>query len=527
MGLTQQIQKNFGDLFLFCFIKSKAPKTIAYYLFLIILCLTEPILVHSKDTRSALSSEVPFGINHPGPIKERGIGIYFKDLGLKFTSIDIRRKGIEATRGKYKWARVDKKIKELVDKIGLDVLACIFVSTTWDTDGIYTKRRGGYLPRGAKSYQAYEEFLKALLQRYKAKIHHWMIQNEPRVEYKKYPEEYANLLKTSYKTIKEIDPSSVVYQGGAGIGEVVRGANFRPQVLEALRKATDAGECKDGCFDVFDIHVQTFHHEYREAELDGQKVDLVEHFSSLLRKYGFGHKPIISKGVSTYSGKDLKAYVKSDKSKGGKRYRPAIYQSEEDQAIYLFKRFVYLLSKGIKRIYWSTIKEKSADNLLEPVDSYIGLIYNGIPRPGDCDLRTQFPCPDPGDGTKKLSYYTLKLMVEKLRGTDFDNIKTILDGRRDNICLYKFIKQKKQTYVAWWDYFNEANFKEGDIKKFHIPIKNAKSVNIIAAVPHAISGADLQAKAYPHFFKAEARTVKDNQVSITFGKKPLYIELRN
>ena len=46
-----------------------------------------------------------------------------------------------------------------------------------------------------------------------------------------------------------------------------------------------------------------------------------------------------------------------------------------------------------------------------------------FPESGKCE--GQLPCPDPGRDVKKLSYYAYKLLIEKLKGSEWDNVKLI------------------------------------------------------------------------------------------------------
>jgi hypothetical protein len=57
-----------------------------------------------------------------------------------------------------------------------------------------------------------------------------------------------------------------------------------------------------------------------------------------------------------------------------------------------------------------------------------------------------------GKDHKKLSYYSYKLLAEKLKAIDWQNIETIIDGQ-DNIYAYKFPKigQDSSVYIIWRD----------------------------------------------------------------------------
>lgn len=109
-----------------------------------------------------------------------------------------------------------------------------------------------------------------------------------------------------------------------------------------------------------------------------------------------------------------------------------MYQSENDQVRDLLKRYVLSVSLGIKQVHWFRLKERGTDfgstNGREGnFFSLVSLIFNGL------------SAYDPGDGIKKLAYYTYKLTAEKLKG--FTNVHTVQE--EDNIYIYKFIKGDK------------------------------------------------------------------------------------
>ena len=227
----------------------------------------------------------------------------------------------------------------------------------------------------------------------------------------------------------------------------------------------------------------------------------------MLEDTGFSDKPIIIKAGATHSGMD----------KIAKNKRLHQFQTEQEQAEYLFKRSIYHIGNGVELILWGTIRE---DEDLSGTFSYNGLIYNGIPKKWECDPTGQFPCPDPGDGVKKLSYYTYKKLIETIKGSDYDNIETIEAGV-DNVYVYKFIKNDKPIYVVWWDYWEESQ----DSKTIALNVGDLKSVKITEAIPDAESGMDLNENEYPNFFKTEIKTVTANgKVMITLKKNPVFVE---
>ena len=98
-------------------------------------------------------------------------------------------------------------------------------------------------------------------------------------------------------------------------------------------------------------------------------------------------------------------------------------QSEREQAEYLVKRFVHHAAHGVTLTLWGTIREDETarKTSFEAIFRQNGLIYNGLTRTAACDPTVEFPCPDPGDGVMKLSYFTLKHLMEKASPLDWSN----------------------------------------------------------------------------------------------------------
>jgi hypothetical protein len=119
---------------------------------------------------------------------------------------------------------------------------------------------------------------------------------------------------------------------------------------------------------------------------------------------------------------------------------------------------------------------------------------------------------------KNLGFYTYKLMVEKLEGSDWDNIQTIQES--DNIYIYKFIKNNEPIWVAWWDYFDDS----GTSKTITLDVGDMDAVKITEAVPDAEDGSKIDESDYPNFFKTEAKTTSGGRVEITLEESPVFVE---
>lgn len=305
---------------------------------------------------------------------------------------------------------------------------------------------------------------------------------------KTYAKKYAEAQKITYQAVKEADSSAYVLIAGDSQQKLY------PEVFQHLN---------GHYIDIIDKH------SFGMENPHGPKKSF-ESLKNSLQASGFDLSKLrfwITE-TGTYSGDPINV-------KGGVDENP--YQSEKQQARGLLKRYVLDLSFGIEKIFW-------AWNIVEGfsrdcgIFDYTGLVYDGC----DCNEYGQYVCEkgigyDLGQGVKKLGYYTYKLMVEKLEGSNWDNIQTIQES--DNIYIYKFINKETNipTWVAWND-----NAQEQTIT---LNVGDIGSVKITEAVPDAESGVDLDKSDYPNFFKTETKTVsKKGTVALTLGENPIFVE---
>lgn len=357
----------------------------------------------------------------------------------------------------------------------------------------YAKEKS-FLP---KNIPAYRRFIKALVERYdgdgiddmpdlRKPIKYWQVDNEPPHGLRDYPE----FLKITYLAIKEADPEAKVIIGGVQgmppVSTYLKGFDtFYLPILDELEKL-------DGnYFDIFDFHW------YGNATGDYLGVRTVyEYIKKKIDKRGLsptGGYWITEMG--TYSGDPLPVPIL--------RNYDYPFQTEEQQAEDLFKRYIYPLSIGIKKVF-SGFGIKEGFKYDEGFFDFTGLIYDG---------RLSH---DRGKGLKKLAYYTYQLMTQKFQGVDWDNIATISDGK-ENIYAFKFTKKGtgKVLYAAWWDYFAEKGYKKGDTKNWCLPA-DVQLAEITSCVTN-MSGTreSWKAKGSP------------NKIEILLKESPLVIEPMN
>lgn len=351
---------------------------------------------------------------------------------------------------------------------------------------------GSYFPVDEKKYIA---FVKATVLRYggdsyaaaglAAPIKFWQVGNEPN----SMKSGFADLQRITYTAIKEVCPDCTVLIGGVpGMPPVEQYlANFdlhyKP-ILDAL-----GGKYVD----VMDFHW------YGNAIGDyrGSK-DVYDHIHSVLNADSFPVIPFWIAEMGAYSGDPAPGPNGAD--------FPA--QSEQQQALDYFKRFVYPLSFGVKKIF-------PAFGLMEGFKydggyfDFTGLIYNGQ---GTGDL---------GLGVKKLGYYTYKKMTEMLESSDWNSIETI--QKSGSVYIFKFTKNNAPLYVAWWDYFDEPSFAPGNTKTISITGVQGNSVLVTETVPKFSSGKDVT--DYATAFNTKTVSASNGTVTLTLKENPVFVEV--
>jgi hypothetical protein len=232
----------------------------------------------------------------------------------------------------------------------------------------------------------------------------------------------------------------------------------------------------------------------------------VDFYRQLLANNRFAGKPIIIKAGATHSG--------MDKLGGGQKLDQ--FQSEAQQAEYLLKRGVYHVANDVTRVMWGTIRE---DTEVHGTFSHNGLVYNGLPDAGACNPAEELPCPDPGDGIKKLSYYSLKKLVEKLRDSDWGSVQKLSEGT-DQLYVYRLTRSGSGAfvYVAWWDYFNDV----GESRSVTIDVGGVAQVTVTELIPPYESGNEVT--DYDTAFRTEVKAVTNLQVTVQLRTSPVLIE---
>ncbi len=289
-----------------------------------------------------------------------------------------------------------------------------------------------------------------------------------------YASKFAEAQKLTYLGVKKSCPECQVIIAGDSDKEMY------PEVYKLL---------KGNYIDIIDIHLFGKKNIYTKIESTLKYLrDSLEDSNFNLKKLRFW---ITETG--TYSGEPLDDEFKD-------------LQTEAEQASGLVKIYASAFGEGVESVLWAWgIKEGFFHDC--KMFDYTGLIYDGNKHPAECLKNDKY---DKGDNVKKLSYYSYKLLLEKIK--DFKRVEKI---QNSHTYLYKFTNTNNKTvYIAWG---NETG---------NVTLTNIKSdaVKITEAVPKSNSGADLNENDYPAFFTTKIQKVNNGNVTINLNTTPIFIE---
>ncbi|MBU1178133.1 hypothetical protein KJ903_02845 [Patescibacteria group bacterium] len=373
-------------------------------------------------------------------------GVYWlRQFGLVWNDV-------ESDKGEYDWSRADEQMKYL-NEAEVYPLVNIRPFANWDQDVCHPEekyktefdvKKGGQLKVGKPcDMEAYAKFLAQVVERYdgdkvadmpglKIPVKYWEIINEPSMQgsqtggageelkfFVGTSQEYLDILKTSYQTIKQTDPEAKVLPAGmAGIQHDFQ--NFWQPVL-----ANGGGNY----FDIANIH--TINTDERRDDLYMMK------YKKFLEQYDIKDKPIwiteVQYGDLMGKPKDLASFEKS-----------------------IAKSTVFALAQGADKLfyienwlYW--------DNMEKYVKPDKGS-EDSMSKEEEAKEKEKKKKPELSPETLNSSTHKVYLnLVDKVN--TFDRIETIKeeyqenpsqhDGATSQVGQYKFISGGKTVYVLW------------------------------------------------------------------------------
>jgi polysaccharide biosynthesis protein PslG len=173
-----------------------------------------------------------------------------RDGGFHWVKQRFEWRNIEGkAKGSFEWNEPDR-IVDAIDGAGLKIIARLDNQPQWASSKVQWP---GTAP--ADNPRDWTDFLSALAQRYRGRIHAYEIWNEPNLDREwgdkaPDPAAYATMLKDSYQAIKAADPQAIVISAGMS-PTTNRSAQAMPD-LDFIRDMYAAG-ARDS-FDVLGVH---------------------------------------------------------------------------------------------------------------------------------------------------------------------------------------------------------------------------------------------------------------------------------
>ncbi len=468
-----------------------------------IISMTSPFGMHGAVSRPFIESD---SVSHEEILKrlheEKALYRHVQDVGVKWIrpGADIYwqtvQPAIEHKKNEiFDWRSIDDIYGRVL--LGVNTLGTIDpLLWSWGLNANPAFKLGTWQFASIEEEKSYIKFVKETVERYdgdgykdmpglQSPIKYWQIGNEPAMRQieimdlnKKLDwEGFGHIVEISYQAIKENDAEAKIALAGLAVGYPILDNPFLRRELDEFYVPL-IQNMSGRYIDIFDIHY------YGDAQKgsDGWRWQEMRNTSNWMRQI------LNQNGYQKAEIWFTETAVPSEPF--GERF----------QAINLFKRCVYPLSFGVKKVFWWNMIEGEYPLEVDKPMNHYGLVYDGIGKD------------DPGYGVKKLSYYTYKKMVEVLEGSDWNNIEIIQES--DNVYIYKFTKDGKPIWVAWND--NSAS------KTITILGITSNQVEITEAVPKYESGKDVI--DYSAAFKTETKSVSDGKLTITLSDKPVFIE---
>ena len=352
----------------------------------------ETTAAHVRERADGRTGESAFGMNlglpSRGGADMEGYAKLAAASGAGWTRDDFSWEQIEPVKGEFHWERTDCAVAA-AQAAGLRTLGLIAYCASWAREfpKEYTSP-----PRDP---QDYAEFVYRVVSRYKDRVHHWELWNEPDspVSWKPKPDAaaYAELAKAAYDAAKRADPDCVVMPAGLLVGM------NHPDQWDYLDGLFDAGLL--GHFDRFAWHAYCDPKSPEEGRYEERTQELVDR----LRARG--------------SEAPLWLTEEGWHTRGAAKSRRVV--SEDDQAAYLVRAHVLALSNpAVETFFWFLFRD-GGNREDDPDQSY------GILHP---------------DGTPKKAFAAYAEMTRQLAGTK--PLGRVVVPGRPEVQVHEFLRDR-------------------------------------------------------------------------------------
>ena len=329
-----------------------------------------------------LHSDSPFGmgiyLGQRYPIDKMDmVATMGHDIGVKWMRDEFNWGRIEPERGKWNWAPYDKAV-DAARRNGISIFGLLCYWSPWTTP---------YTEEGIRDYC---DYVKAVVGRYKDRIKHWEIWNEPNIFFwQGTVEQYADLLKAAYIAVKEADPDAQV------IGCCTAGTD-----LKFIERVLELGGYDK--MDILSIHPYRYPATPEQTDFIGE----LKKADALMKKYG-GSKPIwlTEIGWPTNVG-----------SNGS---------SDAKQAAMIVRTYIQAIVSGVaQKTFWYNYRNDGTDPNYN--EHNFGIIRQ--------------------DYSTKPAYVAFGAMTRSLVGKEFIKALDMPDG----VCAYRFEGLPPDPTIAAW-----------------------------------------------------------------------------
>jgi hypothetical protein len=283
-------------------------------------------------------------------------------------------------------------------------------------------------------------------------------------------ETYFEILKVSHDAIKSVCSDCKVATAGFSHGAPLSRANESGGMWPYLEsKIVEMIERGESCFDVFCFH-----------EYIGYK--RITETSRVIAEVAPGKEVIITEmGFPSFDSQNENI-------------------SERLQAQELVRMYTTVQKEGVGVALWFNLHsgEQNDEGFY-----YVGLLAE--------------------DGTKKLAYYSYRLMIDKIGGSIRENVETVEES--EGIYVYRFTCNGALIWVAWTDLKEQPG---SDSTSYTLDVGEAEALLITETVPDYQSGSEIEESAvmYPDFFTTFIMSATGGELTLTLGANPIVVEIQ-
>lgn len=326
-------------------------------------------------------------------------------------------------------------------------------------------------------HNEYKAFVKAVVERYdgdgvndaapNVRVKYWQAGNEVFIwrDSGRTVQDYIRFARMIREAAKEADPEAKIVLIAPTNGFVVD--SFLAQVIDAL--------ASEKAFDVIDVHHWGTMRDWR--------MTAIPQYRRLLDSKGLTHVQIWSCEHGTWQGQPTEQPV---------------FQTEQDQARSLVKRYVYNLNNGLNKLFWNNLMEwYQFGGRSGSIFNSMGLVTDG-----------QGPGEDPARfNTERVAYWAYKMLAEKI---DTHVAKSL--GRISEIFaesrLYAYVYQRhddgRKLYILWSEIGDQQISLSVSSSRVHV-------TNMIT-------------DRFGRILQEQDVSAQDGRVTLTVGADPLLVE---